>query len=89
VAALVYDRCSGRVRFSNCANESTWQRILASDPEIDRSFALAATFASHRHGSAFVVGYVLSGAIRSKVDNEKEQVSTPVRVGQRNPALTI
>jgi quercetin dioxygenase-like cupin family protein len=23
----------------------------------------------HRHGSAFVVGYVLSGAIRSRVDN--------------------
>lgn len=29
---------------------------------------------SHRHGEAFVVGYVLSGAIRSKVDNGKEQV---------------
>jgi quercetin dioxygenase-like cupin family protein len=28
----------------------------------------------HRHGSAFVVGYVLSGAILSKVDNGKEQV---------------
>lgn len=28
----------------------------------------------HRHGSAFVVGYVLSGAIRSKLDNGKEQV---------------
>lgn len=29
---------------------------------------------SHRHGAAFVVGYVLSGAIRSKVDNGETQV---------------
>jgi len=28
----------------------------------------------HRHGSAFVVGYVLSGAIRSKIDNGEERV---------------
>ncbi len=28
----------------------------------------------HLHGSAFVVGYVLSGAIRSKIDDGKEQV---------------
>src|SRR5574338_1256125 len=28
----------------------------------------------HRHGSAFVVGYVLSGAIRSKIDNDEERV---------------
>lgn len=28
----------------------------------------------HRHGRAFVVGYVLEGAIRSKVDNGKVQV---------------
>jgi quercetin dioxygenase-like cupin family protein len=28
----------------------------------------------HRHGSAFVVGYVLSGAIRSQVDNGPVQV---------------
>lgn len=29
---------------------------------------------SHRHGQAFVVGYVLSGAIRSRVDNGEEHV---------------
>lgn len=28
----------------------------------------------HRHGSAFVVGYVLSGAIRSKINNGEERV---------------
>ncbi|MFM0735267.1 cupin domain-containing protein [Paraburkholderia sediminicola] len=28
----------------------------------------------HRHGRAFVVGYVLSGAIRSRVDNGEERV---------------
>jgi quercetin dioxygenase-like cupin family protein len=28
----------------------------------------------HRHGQAFVVGYVLEGAIRSKIDNGKEKV---------------
>jgi quercetin dioxygenase-like cupin family protein len=28
----------------------------------------------HRHGQAFVVGYVLEGAIRSKIDNGKAQV---------------
>ncbi|RZF27543.1 cupin domain-containing protein [Paraburkholderia sp. UYCP14C] len=30
--------------------------------------------APHRHGQAFVVGYVLSGAIRSRVDNGAERV---------------
>jgi quercetin dioxygenase-like cupin family protein len=29
---------------------------------------------SHRHGQAFVVGYVLSGAIRSRVGNGEERV---------------
>jgi quercetin dioxygenase-like cupin family protein len=29
---------------------------------------------SHRHGRAFVVGYVLSGAIRSRVDGGEERV---------------
>ncbi|RKT27195.1 quercetin dioxygenase-like cupin family protein [Paraburkholderia sp. RAU2J] len=29
---------------------------------------------SHWHGQAFVVGYVLSGAIRSRVDNGEERV---------------
>lgn len=33
----------------------------------------------HRHGSAFVVGYVLSGAIRSQIDNGEERV---YRVGE-------
>jgi quercetin dioxygenase-like cupin family protein len=28
----------------------------------------------HRHGQAFVVGYVLEGAIRSRLDNGKAQV---------------
>jgi quercetin dioxygenase-like cupin family protein len=28
----------------------------------------------HRHGQAFVVGYVLEGAIRSQIDNGKAQV---------------
>jgi quercetin dioxygenase-like cupin family protein len=28
----------------------------------------------HRHGQAFVVGYVLSGAIRSRVNNGEERV---------------
>ncbi|MGO4330615.1 cupin domain-containing protein [Cupriavidus sp. 2TAF22] len=28
----------------------------------------------HRHGGAFVVGYVLQGAIRSKIDDGKEHV---------------
>lgn len=30
--------------------------------------------ASHRHGQAFVVGYVLSGAIRSQVNNGEARV---------------
>jgi quercetin dioxygenase-like cupin family protein len=29
---------------------------------------------THRHGQALVVGYVLEGAIRSKIDNGKAQV---------------
>ncbi len=29
---------------------------------------------SHRHGQSFVVGYVLEGAIRSKLDNGEERV---------------
>ena len=29
---------------------------------------------AHRHGSAFVVGYVLSGAIRSQLENGKAKV---------------
>lgn len=29
---------------------------------------------AHRHGQAFVVGYVLSGAIRSQVNNGEEKV---------------
>jgi quercetin dioxygenase-like cupin family protein len=29
---------------------------------------------AHRHDSAFVVGYVLSGAIRSKINNGEERV---------------
>ncbi|MFM0505182.1 cupin domain-containing protein [Paraburkholderia caffeinilytica] len=29
---------------------------------------------SHRHGQAFVVGYVLSGAIRSRINNGEEHV---------------
>ncbi|HYS63936.1 MAG TPA: cupin domain-containing protein [Paraburkholderia sp.] len=30
--------------------------------------------APHRHGQAFVVGYVLSGAIRSRIDNGEARV---------------
>ncbi|ORC49513.1 cupin [Burkholderia sp. A27] len=30
--------------------------------------------APHRHGQAFVVAYVLSGAIRSRIDNGEERV---------------
>ena len=38
------------------------------------SYAPGAKTASHRHGQAFVVGYVLEGSIRSKVDSEEEKV---------------
>jgi quercetin dioxygenase-like cupin family protein len=37
-------------------------------------YAPGAKSLPHRHGEAFVVAYVLSGAIRSKVDDGKEQV---------------
>lgn len=37
-------------------------------------YAPGAKSAPHRHGPAFVVAYVLSGAIRSKVNNGKEHV---------------
>lgn len=37
-------------------------------------YAPGAKSSPHRHGKAFVVAYVLSGAIRSKVDDGKEQV---------------
>ena len=37
-------------------------------------YAPGAQSSPHRHGAAFVVAYVLSGAIRSKVDDGKEQV---------------
>ncbi|MDR6494047.1 quercetin dioxygenase-like cupin family protein [Paraburkholderia terricola] len=33
--------------------------------------------APHRHGQAFVVAYVLSGAIRSRIDNGEERVFHP------------
>ncbi len=38
------------------------------------NYAPGAKSSPHRHGQAFVVAYVLSGAIRSKVDDGKEQV---------------
>jgi hypothetical protein len=34
---------------------------------------------SHRHGQAFVVGYVLSGAIRSRVNNGEERPASITR----------
>ncbi|MFM0001407.1 MULTISPECIES: cupin domain-containing protein [Paraburkholderia] len=37
-------------------------------------YAPGAKSPSHRHGQAFVVGYVLSGAIRSRVNNGEERV---------------
>jgi quercetin dioxygenase-like cupin family protein len=37
-------------------------------------YAPGAKSPSHRHGQAFVVGYVLSGAIRSQVDGGEERV---------------
>ena len=38
------------------------------------SYAPGAKTLAHRHGQAFVVGYVLEGAIRSKLDNGQEVV---------------
>lgn len=35
-------------------------------------YAPGAKSPAHRHGQAFVVGYVLEGAIRSKLDNGQE-----------------
>lgn len=37
-------------------------------------YAPGASTPAHRHGQAFVVGYVLSGAIRSRVNNGEEHV---------------
>ncbi|WP_144143507.1 cupin domain-containing protein [Paraburkholderia sp. BCC1884] len=37
-------------------------------------YAPGARTPAHRHGQAFVVGYVLSGAIRSRVNNGEEHV---------------
>jgi quercetin dioxygenase-like cupin family protein len=33
-----------------------------------------ATTPAHRHGRSFVVGYVLEGAVRSKLDNGEERI---------------
>lgn len=41
--------------------------------------------ASHRHGSAFVVAYVLSGAIRSKVNDEEEKIYHAGQSWTENP----
>jgi len=38
------------------------------------SYAPGGKTPAHRHGKAFVVGYVLEGAIRSRLNNGKEQV---------------
>lgn len=38
------------------------------------SYAPGGTTPAHRHGSAFVIGYVLEGAIRSQVDGGPVQV---------------
>ncbi len=38
------------------------------------SYAPGAKTPAHRHGQSFVVGYVLEGAIRSKLDNGEERV---------------
>ncbi len=38
------------------------------------SYAPGAKTPAHRHGRAFVIGYVLEGAIRSKLDNGEERV---------------
>lgn len=38
------------------------------------TYAPGAKTPGHRHGRAFVVGYVLEGAIRSKLDNGEERV---------------
>jgi quercetin dioxygenase-like cupin family protein len=39
----------------------------------------------HRHGSAFVYAYVLSGAVRSQVDNEPVRVYRPGETWFENP----
>ena len=39
----------------------------------------------HRHGSAFVFAYVLSGAVRSQVDNEPVRVYRPGETWFENP----
>jgi quercetin dioxygenase-like cupin family protein len=38
------------------------------------SYAPGAKTPAHRHGQSFVVGYVLEGAIRSKLDNGEERI---------------
>jgi quercetin dioxygenase-like cupin family protein len=38
------------------------------------NYAPGAKTPAHRHGQSFVVGYVLEGSIRSKVDNGNETV---------------
>ena len=38
------------------------------------TYAPGAKTPAHRHGQSFVVGYVLEGAIRSKLDNGEERV---------------
>lgn len=38
------------------------------------SYAPGAKTPAHRHGRAFVIGYVLEGAVRSKLDNGEERV---------------
>jgi quercetin dioxygenase-like cupin family protein len=43
------------------------------------SYAPGAKTPAHRHGQSFVVGYVLEGAIRSKLDNGEERI---YRVGE-------
>jgi quercetin dioxygenase-like cupin family protein len=40
-----------------------------------------------RHGQAFVVGYVLEGAIRSKIDNGKDQVFHAGESWTENPGI--
>lgn len=39
----------------------------------------------HRHGSAFVVGYILSGSIRSQIDGGKVQVFNAGQSWTENP----
>ncbi|ABE34539.1 cupin domain protein [Paraburkholderia xenovorans LB400] len=42
---------------------------------------------AHRHGQAFVVGYVLSGAIRSQVNNGEEKVFHAGEHWTENPGV--